>query len=220
MSIRYRIAHRAENDDPEGPLRFVIATEGRKGDGIDLRMDNVDLGRFQQNPVVMALHDYFQLPIGRAENVAVEDGKLMADAIFDLSDPRGAEIDRKYREGFMSAVSVGFDVYDVDDQGVPARWELLEFSAVPIPMDGDALVASGRQRAQAVIDSLRAGKVLSASNKDAIEQAVQALTDVLEAAREEDKDEGYDDEGRGGAPQPSRLQLAKRRLRLRELTSA
>lgn len=211
MSIRYRIAHRAETDDPDGPLRFVIATEGRKGDGIDLRMDNVDLGRFQTNPVVMALHDYFQLPVGRAENVAVEDGKLMADAIFDTADPRGAEIDRKYREGFMSAVSVGFDVFDVNDQGVPARWELLEFSAVPIPMDGDALVASGRQ-ARALADALEEVRS-SRPDEDAVARIVEDTVLRLRAAEREPQ-------GSEQSEIPSALARAKPRLRLHEVTAA
>lgn len=149
----HRTALRAPTDDPNGPLRFVIATEGRKADGIDLRMDNVDLGRYTGNPVVMAMHDYRTLPVGRGENIAVDGKSLLADAVFDLDDPVGAALDRKYRAGFMNAVSVGFDAYDIDEQGVPARWELLEFSAVPIPMDAGALLDSGRQ-ARAVADLL------------------------------------------------------------------
>jgi len=205
MTIQYRMAHRAETDDPEGPLRFVIATEGRKGDGIDLKMANADLGRYQANPVVMALHDYGRLPVGRAENVTVEDGRLLADAIFDLDDPTGAEIDRKYRGGFMSAVSVGFDVYDVNDQGVPARWELLEFSAVPIPMDGDALVESGRQaRALAeVLAEVRTGR----PDDDAIARIVEDTVARLRATETVGNEE---------PPAASRLALAKLRLKLHE----
>lgn len=215
MSTCYRMAHRADTDDPDGPIRFVVATEGRKADGIDLRMDRADLARYESNPVVLAFHDYWQLPVGRGENVTIEDGKLYADAVFDLDDPLGAQLDRKYRNGFMSAVSVGFDVYDVDDAGVPGRWEMLEFSAVPIPLDADAIKSPDRQARALVgaLTDLRAGKVLSKSNEQLVEQAVEALSAVLEAAREDAED---DDRGAAG---PSRLQAARRRLALHEATA-
>lgn len=145
MTMHRRMALRAETGESDGRLRFVLATEGRKADGIDLRMANVDLERFESNPVILALHDYWSLPVGRAENIAVEGKRLMADAVFDLDDETGAALDRKYRGGFMNAVSIGFDAYDVNENGVPTRWEPLEFSAVPIPMDAKALLDSGRQ---------------------------------------------------------------------------
>lgn len=145
MTMYRRMALRAEAEESEGRLRFVLATEGRKADGIDLRMANVDLERFESNPVILALHDYWSLPVGRAENIAVEGKRLMADAVFDLDDATGAALDRKYRGGFMNAVSIGFDAYDVDGNGIPTRWEPLEFSAVPIPMDAKALIDSGRK---------------------------------------------------------------------------
>ena len=93
-------------------LRFVAATEGTKGDGINLRMQGADLERFRKSPVIMWAHDYSRPPIGRAD-VQVENGMLMADVTFDESDPFAADIARKYRDGFLSAVSVGFDFSSV-----------------------------------------------------------------------------------------------------------
>lgn len=131
----------------DGPIRFVIATEGRKADGIDLRMDRLSLDRYRSNPVIMYGHDYYgrgSLPIGRAENVRVEKSALMADAVFDMDDEFAATVDRKYRGGFLNAVSVGFDFGRLDSTGVPESWELFEFSAVPIPLDPDAVMARAR----------------------------------------------------------------------------
>lgn len=139
-----RLAYRMPTSDPDEPLRFVVASEGRKDDGIDLRMDRVDLSRLTANPVVMMMHDYSRLPIGRAENIHVQDGDLLADAVFDLDDPNGTEVDRKYRNGFLNAVSVGFEARNVGDDGQPESWTPLEFSAVPIGMDPDALLTMSR----------------------------------------------------------------------------
>lgn len=150
-----------ESDDAAGPLRFVAATEGLKGDGWDLQMSGIDLSRFENNGVVLWAHDYWtQPPIGRAD-AFVESNQLMADIEFDLDDPLGASVDRKYRRGFLNAVSIGFDFNwetAIDDHGVVNDWELLEISAVPVPMDPDALLerqkAGARQLAELGRDPL------------------------------------------------------------------
>ena len=139
---------------PAGPIRFIMATEGPKGDGIDLRMAGADLRRFRANPVVGYGHCYWgrnDLPIGRASNTEVDGTRLVADVIFDTADPFAATVDRKYRDGFLNAVSIGFDVHEWEDDsgnyrtgGVATKWELFELSAVPLPMDGNAIVESGR----------------------------------------------------------------------------
>lgn len=208
MTMHIRDAHivRQEGDE-DGPLRFVIATEGRKADGIDLRMDRLDLDRYHRNPIVLPSHDYRAAPVGRGENVTVEDGRLMADAVFDLDDPAGAELDRKYRHGFMSAVSVGFDVRGVDDDGVPDSWELLEFSTVSVPMDADAVLESERiARAFAITEELREGRVLSGRNRETVEQAMEALRSLLDAPSESASDDTNDE--------PVDLSAHRRRLRL------
>lgn len=137
-----------------GPLQFVMATDGPKGDGIDLRIDGVDLARYRANPIVGYGHCYFgrnDLPIGRAENVDVDGKRLVADVVFDLADDFAAQVDRKYRDGFLNAVSIGFNVTEWEDPkssyynpGVATSWELFELSAVPLPMDPSAVVESGR----------------------------------------------------------------------------
>lgn len=127
------------------PMRIVAANEGRQADGIDLRMIGADLGRYLTNPIIGYGHDYWGregLPIGRAVSTAVEDTQLLIEPEFDQDDPFAVQVERKLRAGYLNAVSIGFDVYDVDDLGVPARWELFETSVVPIPMDAAALVAS------------------------------------------------------------------------------
>ena len=136
------------------PLRFVMATEGPKADGIDLRLAGADLSRFRANPVVGYGHCYYgrnDLPIGRADNVEIDGKRMLCDVEFDMADDFAAKVDRKYRDGFLNAVSIGFDVVEWGDDngnyrdgGVAAKWELFELSVVPLPMDGKAVVDSGR----------------------------------------------------------------------------
>jgi len=131
----------------EGPIPFVLATEGRKGDGIDLKMSALDLERFTSNPLLGYGHNYWgrdSLPIGRVDNPRVDGKALRGGLVFDQDDPFAVTVERKIRGGFLNAVSVGFDAYDIDEDGVPNRWILFETSVVPLPMDPDA-VAEGRE---------------------------------------------------------------------------
>lgn len=166
MSIGYARAYvdRAATTS-EGPIRFVAATEGRKGDGIDLRMAGARLDRFRSNPVFLYGHRYWgrdSLPIGRGEQVEVDSTpRLLIDVTFDRDDEFATTVERKYREGYMNAVSIGFEVQkweggkgDYWSGGVAEEWELLELSAVPVPMDAAAVVDSGRGRALTVTDML------------------------------------------------------------------
>lgn len=138
----------------DAPLRVVMASEGKQADGIDLRMSGVDLSRFNRNPVLGYGHRYWSredLPIGRVDNVKVEGKTLLGDLMFDPDDGFAMTCERKVRAGVMSAVSIGFDVTEWENEndnywrgGVAIGWELTELSVVPVPMDANAVVASGR----------------------------------------------------------------------------
>lgn len=194
----------------DAPLRVVATTEGRKADGIDLRMSNADLARYEANPVLMYGHDYWgreALPIGHAEDIEIDGARLLESLAFDQEDAFAATVERKMRNRHMNAVSIGFDAHDIGTDGVPARWELFETSVVPLPMDPDALVESGRDIRDArtlarFLDAARAGKVLSSKNQTLVQDAIAALTALLESAS---KDDGEDDEGRAvGTPRLGR----------------
>lgn len=135
----------------DAPLRVVMASEGRMADGIDLRMSGARLERYRGNPVLGYGHRYFgrdNLPIGRVDpdSLTVEGQRLAGDLEFDQGDPFAREVERKMRSGYLSAVSIGFEVTDWEagSRGVATGWELSELSVVPVPMDASALVTAGR----------------------------------------------------------------------------
>lgn len=143
-----------ESTEGKGPIRFVAATSGKKPDGIDLKMEGAQLDRFRSNPVILYTHQSWgrdSLPIGRASDTEVGGDRLMMDVEFDQADDFAVKVERKYRDGFMSAVSIRFDVLkwatpkdNYWTGGTALEWELLETSAVPVPLDANALVESGR----------------------------------------------------------------------------
>lgn len=146
--------------EDSGPIRFVASTEGVARDGMVIESSAWNLENYRRNPVVLWGHDYVgrTLPIGRAD-VRVEGGQLLADVVFDSGDPFAAQVERKYRAGFLHAVSVGWDTQQAKPgrAGEPARVtraDLLDISAVPVPADPNALMARGTQAARAITEWL------------------------------------------------------------------
>lgn len=82
-------------------------------------------------------------PIGRVAAVEPEAERLVIDVAFDQGDQFAREIERKYRDGFLNAVSVSWD--NVEGKDGRMQHDLLEVSGVPVPADPDALIE--RQRA-------------------------------------------------------------------------
>ena len=112
------------------------------------------LEHFKANPVVPWGHDYSIPPVGRAVDVEVRDGGLVAEIEWDdhESNPLGQLIASQFRRGMLSTVSVGFypgeslhrsglpqDDPRHGERGMVHRQnELLEISAVTIPANPHA----------------------------------------------------------------------------------
>jgi HK97 family phage prohead protease len=136
------------------PIIFATstATEDRMGDTI--AVDGWDLKNYRANPVVLWAHDRSELPVAKSLREWTERGALMSEAQFTPKDlyPFGAMVGEMYRQGFLSAVSVGFQpqTYVVNEEragqyGVAYDFltqELLEYSAVPIPANPEALISA------------------------------------------------------------------------------
>jgi HK97 family phage prohead protease len=123
-----------------GPVRFVASTEDVARDGMVIEAAGWQLEPYRSNPVVLWAHDYSKPPIGKA-TVTVEDKRLMADVEFDQGDELAREIERKYRQGYLNAVSVGWRTLEMAPGREPriTKAELLDVSAVPVPADPGAL---------------------------------------------------------------------------------
>lgn len=125
-----------------GPLRFVARSELRRP---RMRVSGCDLSTFRRNPVVLWRHQIDRLPVGRGD-AFIDGDRLLVDIVFDLGDPLGADLDRRYREGFLHAVSASW--FETDwmmdgDELVVVEWELLEVSAVVLPRDTGAVAVGG-----------------------------------------------------------------------------
>jgi len=133
-------------------IDFIISTSAtdRYRDVVDV--SGWDLKAYRKNPVVLFGHMGSIPPIGKAFNVRRDGDALKATAEFMPQDISAFahSIFRMYQEGYLRAVSVGFRPlkweWITDESGDPTggihfkRQELLEFSAVPVPANPEALM--------------------------------------------------------------------------------
>ena len=166
-SLDTHILKRASKDDERQVFSFVASTSSPDRYG-DIVGQNWDLSKFRNNPVILLNHNANQLPIGRGE-VDVIDGKLMVDVEFDMGDPMAAEVARKVREGFIGAVSVGFNPIESTPRSMLPKdspyygkrgqyfesAELLEISVVTIPANGEAVAAKSISIEQIIRSEIR-----------------------------------------------------------------
>ena len=130
-------------------IKAAVGTEDRKGDLIDPR--GWELEGYRRNPVFLWAHNRSIPPIGQARRIWFDDGALHAVVEFAPTD-FAQEVASLYISGFMRGVSVGFlplqvEMRDASDgrRGYLYRQqELLEISAVPVPMHTDALAMRSR----------------------------------------------------------------------------
>ena len=132
-------------DDKEQTLTAYVSTGGRDRMDEVLLPAGVDLKNYNKNPVVLWAHRYDQPPIGKALWTKRSGEGILSKVKF-ASTQFAQDIFKLYKDGFLKAFSVGFipkEHEDGDGQKSPRRtykkWEMLEYSAVPVPANPDAL---------------------------------------------------------------------------------
>ena len=183
---------------------FTISKEVVDRDGDILRASGCDLTNYLKNKVFLGFHNSRDFPLGKTEDIWIEADRVKAIVYFPTveelsSDPENASEKAKlvdfcfhcYKTGMLNAVSVGFiplewtetkDGYDI------TKWELLEFSAVAVPANQDAIaeaVKSFGLDESVVKDFLtteKSGKRISAATKEILSK-IKACGDEIEKCR-------------------------------------
>jgi hypothetical protein len=148
------VIHKFEQSDPDAVrFSFTITDESEDRDGdIILRDGAINLDKFDSTGVMLWNHDPSLLPIGKPvvtyNYTDSLNGKRSISSIAqmtnDLQNDFGAMVSRLYAGGFLKAVSIGATVNDYERRNnggmLIKSWELLEFSAVNIGSNRNALI--------------------------------------------------------------------------------
>ena len=95
-------------------------------------------------------------PIGKLENIRLEEGQLKADALFDPEDEFAMQIFGKMERGFLESVSVGVSIIDGKmkqykarrNQYTATKWELNEVSIVNVPAIPSAKIGLAQENTE------------------------------------------------------------------------
>lgn len=124
----------------------VITTNTVDRYGEVVEPNGARLANYRKNPVVLLNHMTWGLPIGKNIWIKPEGNGLFAKTQF-ADTAEGFDAFTLYEGGFMKAWSIGFLPMKWEDgQGNPdqprrrfTEWELLEYSAVTVPANPDAV---------------------------------------------------------------------------------
>lgn len=109
---------------------------------------------------------------------------------FDLESPKGAQVYRLVKGRRLSQLSFAYDTLDEGsvelEDGTKAnelrRLKVYEFSFVPVGANQDTSVVAVKALADATVDAVKAGRVLSAKHIDSLRTAQDAIGAVIAAA--------------------------------------
>jgi HK97 family phage prohead protease len=124
---------------------------------------------YMKNPVVLYAHDYSGKPWAKA--IYIDKKRKSIVAKVKVAETEEAEqIYQLYKGGFLSAFSIGFNAIKghaptpdeirkypewADARFVYDEWEMLEFSAVPVPCNPEALVSAVKSKSIKLNDNLK-----------------------------------------------------------------
>lgn len=99
------------------PLTFILSDESVNCYGYRILTAGIDLSLFKKNPLMLWNHSRAWrgtkdevLPIGHWENIRKEDGKLLADAVFDEKDEFAQAIKSKVEQKILNMSSIGINI--------------------------------------------------------------------------------------------------------------
>lgn len=185
-------------------VQFTISKEVVDRDGDILRAGGVDFTNYMKNPVFLPFHNSRDFPLGKVTKFWVEGASVKAIVYFPTleelsSDPANASEKAKlvdftyncYKMGMLNAVSVGFIPLEWTETKTGfdiTKWELLEFSAVAVPANQDAIAEAVKSFGDDFVKDFvtpvmeKSGKKISAETRAVLDK-IKACGDKLADCR-------------------------------------
>lgn len=184
----------------ERTVRFKISSEVVDRDGDILIAKGCDFTNFAKNPQFLAFHNYREYPLGIPKNWGVEGDSVYCDVYFPKLEELATDAEQAsekaklvdftyhcYKTGMLNAVSVGFipkEASPLKEGGMEITgWELLEFSAVSVPANQDALAQAVKSfgiNENDLIDPIERIKSLEEKIKGIEDDTVLIVDDEIE----------------------------------------
>ena len=135
--------------------------------------------------------------IGEVLEIAEDDIGLKVKVQLELDNPKAQQIYRLAKGRRLNQMSFAYDVLDGEksDEGYLLKeLKLYEVSLVPIGANQLTDVVAIKAFSNGLMDGVKAGRILSAKNEQAIKDAVDSLQKVLQALESSQEGEASTDE--------------------------
>lgn len=165
----------------------ILSNEALNTKGFHVLNQSIDWTRYKKNPILLRnphTGEHYGEPIGRVENIRLENGSWVGELIFGTS-PVAKQAKEDYDAGILNGVSIfGMArVVERNNRKVTSYFNVWEISLVNIPSNPDAVaIREGREGLSAV--SFEADEVeteavtaLSATQLEFINQFETSMTD-------------------------------------------
>lgn len=139
----YQASTKAVDDSRTLLVKISTSSPDRSKDVVIPKGAHLD--NYLRNPVVALAHKYDGLSIAKTDDIHVTDDGIVAKVTFPEKGVYSVAdtVYELYKGGFMNAWSIGFIPLEVEDREEGGRefkeWELLEYSAVLVPDNPEAL---------------------------------------------------------------------------------
>lgn len=209
METKYKVFHDLETkiDKNEKSITHIITSNTIDRDGDIVEPSGIRYDNYRKNPIVLFMHNQY-MPIGKNLWLKpVKEGDreyVLAKTKISEKSELAQDIFNLYEEKILNAWSIGFipdynkiDKIELENKMifVYKEWELLEYSAVSIPANPDAIttaikiVKSPELRERFEIEELKQ-KLLDIKNFDSeisqIQKEIKEIKDLI-------KSDNYDD---------------------------
>ncbi|KKN82806.1 hypothetical protein LCGC14_0306300 [marine sediment metagenome] len=186
---------------------------------------------FLKNPVVLWLHNMddtsVKIPIARCLELDIDEDAIKTKTEFNRNDPLSVKLFQAYRDGFLSAWSIGFapqkwvevteenldsinTLYNLSLSSadlkkhrwgvfVVTKWELHEYSAVPVPGNPEALTMAQKDEhkvqlvKRGLLTQVEAGSVRDLTEDKAEDKAEDKKEDKAEDKKEDKAEDKKED---------------------------
>lgn len=179
-----------------GKVKVRISDESVNCYGTRVLTSGIDYSKYQENSVLLWMHDRSRGVVGKVEHLEVKDGELLGELVFDEASDLSVQLKKQYAFGSMKMVSANFRILETSDdeslvmegqtRQTVTRCELFEVSCVDIggndhamvlsDSEGNALQLSDDEGAQVLLP------LLNNSNNNPLKKVTEMETKTLALA--------------------------------------
>ena len=162
-------------DDSNRTIDFVFTTSDKDRSNDIVNPSGAIIEDYMKNPVFLWSHDKTRQPLGKINNLMLNNGRLEGTVEFwrnDIDPAYWSEADKmavsvyeQYKNGFLKAVSISFIPVDYSFNKITGgndykTYKITEISAVTVPDNPNALKVGKGINSNDIVDSIKAKLIL------------------------------------------------------------